>query len=137
VALCQHHDAITGTAKQHVVDDYHARLASGLCEAQQVVTNALAHLIQGKSLPAHLRGAAATAQKSSAPRVVLGRAGGATEPEAAASRRLQEAQASLSLRATLRQLLLKHWKHDARQQRGDSPAVRAMRHRAASLILPP
>ena len=61
MALCQHHDAITGTAKQHVVDDYHARLASGLCEAQQVVTNALAHLIQGKSLPAHLRGAAATA----------------------------------------------------------------------------
>ena len=29
VSLLQHHDAITGTEKQHVADDYHLRLARG------------------------------------------------------------------------------------------------------------
>ena len=45
VSLCQHHDSITGTARQHVANDYHARIHDGLVEAQRVVVGALAQLI--------------------------------------------------------------------------------------------
>lgn len=51
VSLLQHHDAITGTAKQHVANDYHRRLHRGLKEAQAVVTSALEALIRGKYQP--------------------------------------------------------------------------------------
>jgi len=37
VGLVNHHDAITGTAKQHVVDDYTERLDRALSEAEDVV----------------------------------------------------------------------------------------------------
>jgi Alpha mannosidase middle domain len=29
ISLAQHHDAVTGTAKQHVADDYNMRIAAG------------------------------------------------------------------------------------------------------------
>lgn len=50
VALCQHHDSITGTAKQHVANDYHARLHRGMKEGQAVVMNALARLVGGEAI---------------------------------------------------------------------------------------
>ncbi|KAL3141201.1 hypothetical protein ABBQ38_003541 [Trebouxia sp. C0009 RCD-2024] len=49
VSLLQHHDAITGTEKQHVANDYHARLARGWKESQKVFTDALAELITADS----------------------------------------------------------------------------------------
>ena len=30
MSVAQHHDAVTGTAKQHVTDDYNKRLAIGV-----------------------------------------------------------------------------------------------------------
>lgn len=69
VALTQHHDAVTGTAKQHVACDYAARLHKGLVEAQEVVTNALSSLIRGREGPGGLaarRGWAAAGAASAA-----------------------------------------------------------------------
>lgn len=50
ISLCQHHDSITGTEKQHVADDYHLRLHKGLEEAQKTITKALKGLLRKNSV---------------------------------------------------------------------------------------
>lgn len=37
LGIVQHHDAITGTAKQHATDDYNKRLAKGASEVRQLI----------------------------------------------------------------------------------------------------
>ncbi|XP_076907338.1 alpha-mannosidase-like isoform X2 [Bidens hawaiensis] len=44
LGIAQHHDAVTGTAKQHTTDDYQKRLAIGAHEAEAVVNSALSFL---------------------------------------------------------------------------------------------
>uniref|UniRef100_A0A8C2XQC3 Alpha-mannosidase n=1 Tax=Cyclopterus lumpus TaxID=8103 RepID=A0A8C2XQC3_CYCLU len=44
MAVAQHHDAVSGTEKQHVADDYARRLAGGWLRCQVLVSNSLAAL---------------------------------------------------------------------------------------------
>ncbi|KAG9337365.1 hypothetical protein JZ751_028785 [Albula glossodonta] len=44
MAVAQHHDAVSGTEKQHVADDYAKRLATGCAHCQVLVSNALSKL---------------------------------------------------------------------------------------------
>ncbi|KAM8972508.1 lysosomal alpha-mannosidase [Pelodytes ibericus] len=44
MGVAQHHDAITGTAKQHVSDDYSLRLSKGWDSCQTLISNALSSL---------------------------------------------------------------------------------------------
>ncbi|KAL1554044.1 alpha-mannosidase [Salvia divinorum] len=46
LAVVQHHDAVTGTAKQHVADDYAKRLSMGYEESKDVVAASLGCLTQ-------------------------------------------------------------------------------------------
>ncbi|MCO5548559.1 hypothetical protein L7F22_002019 [Adiantum nelumboides] len=46
MAIAQHHDAVTGTEKQHTANDYARRLASGSTEAEKVVNSALGCLVE-------------------------------------------------------------------------------------------
>ncbi|KAK4760251.1 hypothetical protein SAY87_005144 [Trapa incisa] len=49
LAIAQHHDAITGTEKQHVANDYTKRLAIGYSEAEVLVSSSLACLVESAS----------------------------------------------------------------------------------------
>ncbi|XP_023550350.1 probable alpha-mannosidase At5g13980 isoform X1 [Cucurbita pepo subsp. pepo] len=46
LAISQHHDAVTGTEKQHVANDYAKRLWIGYKEAEKLVASALACLVE-------------------------------------------------------------------------------------------
>ncbi|XP_015893889.3 probable alpha-mannosidase At5g13980 isoform X1 [Ziziphus jujuba] len=46
LAIAQHHDAVTGTEKQHVANDYAKRLSIGYVEAEEVVASSLACLFE-------------------------------------------------------------------------------------------
>lgn len=49
MGVYQHHDGITGTAMQHVADDYTRRLKEGMAASNQVYTDLMAELIREKS----------------------------------------------------------------------------------------
>ncbi|KAL5581467.1 hypothetical protein UlMin_013909 [Ulmus minor] len=49
LAIAQHHDAVTGTEKQHVANDYAKRLSIGYEEAEEVVASSLAYLVEPAS----------------------------------------------------------------------------------------
>ncbi|XP_022739910.1 alpha-mannosidase-like [Durio zibethinus] len=51
LGIVQHHDAITGTAKQHTTNDYSKRLSIGVTEAEAVVSTALSCLTKKNSGP--------------------------------------------------------------------------------------
>lgn len=44
LSIAQHHDAVSGTQKQHVASDYALRLSIGYKEAEKVVASSLAAL---------------------------------------------------------------------------------------------
>lgn len=49
LAIAQHHDAVSGTSKQHVADDYAKRLSIGYSKAEEVVAASLSHLVESTS----------------------------------------------------------------------------------------
>ena len=49
LGVLQHHDAISGTEKQHVADDYAQRLAETITPAQDVVTEGLKAFVRKRS----------------------------------------------------------------------------------------
>ncbi|XP_058107981.1 alpha-mannosidase-like isoform X3 [Magnolia sinica] len=49
LGIAQHHDAVTGTAKQHTTNDYAKRLAVGASEAEMVVSLALSCVTNSSS----------------------------------------------------------------------------------------
>uniref|UniRef100_A0A5B7A988 Alpha-mannosidase n=1 Tax=Davidia involucrata TaxID=16924 RepID=A0A5B7A988_DAVIN len=48
LAIAQHHDAVSGTERQHVAADYAKRLSMGYAEAEEVVASSLALLTESR-----------------------------------------------------------------------------------------
>ncbi|MCI28184.1 lysosomal alpha-mannosidase, partial [Trifolium medium] len=46
LAIAQHHDAVSGTSKQHVANDYAKRLSIGYTKAEKAVSASLAFLTE-------------------------------------------------------------------------------------------
>ncbi|KAK6912903.1 Glycoside hydrolase family 38, N-terminal domain [Dillenia turbinata] len=53
LAIAQHHDAVSGTQRQHVAADYAKRLAIGYLEAEELVASSLAFLSESKFSSRH------------------------------------------------------------------------------------
>ncbi|XP_038696356.1 alpha-mannosidase At3g26720-like isoform X2 [Tripterygium wilfordii] len=49
LAIAQHHDAVSGTERQHVADDYALRLSLGYVEAEKLVASSLSFLTESRS----------------------------------------------------------------------------------------
>ncbi|XP_043724653.1 probable alpha-mannosidase At5g13980 isoform X2 [Telopea speciosissima] len=49
LAVAQHHDAVSGTEKQHVANDYAKRLSIGYVEAEEIVGSSLAYLVESSN----------------------------------------------------------------------------------------
>ncbi|XP_020533563.1 alpha-mannosidase At3g26720 isoform X2 [Jatropha curcas] len=49
LAIAQHHDAVSGTQRQHVAADYALRLSIGYMEAEKLVASSLAFLAESRS----------------------------------------------------------------------------------------
>jgi len=50
MGIAQHHDAVSGTEKQHVADDYALRLSDGNAECKVLMDEALSTIITGPQL---------------------------------------------------------------------------------------
>ncbi|KAK4747701.1 hypothetical protein SAY87_014287 [Trapa incisa] len=49
LAIAQHHDAVSGTQRQHVAADYALRISIGYLEAEKLVASSLSRLVDSKS----------------------------------------------------------------------------------------
>ncbi|KAL7604195.1 hypothetical protein Lser_V15G20819 [Lactuca serriola] len=49
LAIAQHHDAVSGTQRQHVASDYAMRISMGYAQAEEVVASSLAFLTSSRS----------------------------------------------------------------------------------------